>query len=104
MKLENQPTRMVTDPVLSMQYLQTELARIDILIHREIRRWQLAGQNMEDNFRGLYVSDTDANALLKRPFASSWGQSVLADADDDAVMTMFEQANGQSRYETAVRP
>ncbi|MBN1581404.1 MAG: hypothetical protein JXA89_11945 [Anaerolineae bacterium] len=32
-------------------------ARIDVLIQRRVRRWQIAGQDPADAFRGLYVSD-----------------------------------------------
>jgi AAA+ superfamily predicted ATPase len=52
------------------------MARIDVLVHREVRRWQLAGQDPSDAFRGLHVSDAEAAVLLERPFAMSWGQTV----------------------------
>jgi ATP-dependent 26S proteasome regulatory subunit len=61
---------------LSLEHLQAELERIDVLIRREIRRWQLAGQDPSDRFRGLYLSDHQAEALSARPFATSWGQTV----------------------------
>jgi AAA+ superfamily predicted ATPase len=63
-----------SDP--SLQHLQIELTRLDILLHREVRRWQQAGQDATDAFRGQYVSDDEANALLKRSFGTSWGQTV----------------------------
>jgi len=62
---------------LSLGHLQAELARIDILIRRAVRRWQLAGQDSADTFRGLYVSDAEAAHLLQRPFGSNWGQIIL---------------------------
>jgi len=68
---------------LSLSHLQAELARIDVLLRREIRRWQLAGQDENDAFRGLYVSDDEANALLDRPFATSWGDTVTLDPDEE---------------------
>ncbi len=61
---------------LNLEHLQTELLRIDVLIHREIRRWRLAGQDPTDAFRGQYVTDDQADALLKRPFGASWGHTV----------------------------
>ena len=64
---------------LNFAHVQAELARIDVLIRREVRRWQRAGQDPTDAFRGLYVSDAGAEALLARPFATSWGQAIAAE-------------------------
>jgi AAA+ superfamily predicted ATPase len=64
---------------LSLKHLQAELARIDVLIRREVRRWQIAGQDFGDAFRGLKVSDADANALMARPLATSWGHTAALD-------------------------
>jgi hypothetical protein len=58
---------------LDLEYLRSELARVDVLLRRAVRRWQLASQDPADNFRGLYISDADADALLARPFGSNWG-------------------------------
>src|SRR5438045_1134532 len=69
---------------LSLAYLQAELARIDVLIQREVRRWQLAGQDPNDTFRGLRVSDDEALALLERPFGASWGATVELGAEQAA--------------------
>ena len=54
----------------SLAYLQAELALIDVLLRRAVMRWQQAGQDPADAFRGLYVSDEGAGALLARPQAS----------------------------------
>ena len=45
---------------LSLQHLQLEMARVDLLIQQDVRRWQLAGQNPDENFRGLYVTGDKA--------------------------------------------
>ena len=68
---------------LSLKHLLAELARIDILIQREIQRWQLAGQDPNDQFRGLYVSDAQAQALINRPLGRSWGQTARLDREDE---------------------
>ena len=62
-------------PDLSLRHLQAELACLDVRLRREVRRWQLAGQDPNDSYRGLYVSDAEAEALLARPLATSWGGS-----------------------------
>lgn len=59
-----------------MAHLEAELARIDILLDREVQRWKLAGQDVNDAFRGLYISDVEAEKLLRLPMGTSWGQSA----------------------------
>lgn len=70
------------DAELHLKYLQLALTRIDILIRREVRRWQLAGQAPADTFRGLYVSEGEVAALLNRPLAGNWGELAALDADE----------------------
>ena len=71
-----------TEPDLSLRHLEAEVARIDVLIRREVRRWQLAGQDPGDAFRGLYVSDAEADMLLGRPFGASWGQMAALEPEE----------------------
>ncbi len=66
---------------LSLQYLQAEMARVDLLIQRAIRCWRAAGQDPTDNFRGLYVSDAEVDNLFTRPLGSNWGQMVSLPPD-----------------------
>lgn len=83
---------------LQMQMLQAELARIDVMLQREVRRWQLAGQDAGDAFRGLYVSDAQADALLRRPPFSSWGQCAALPAEDQHAFDIaLRQAEQQAR-------
>jgi hypothetical protein len=73
--VESVPSR-AAGPDLSLWHLEAELARIDVRLRREVRRWQLANQDPTDAFRGMYVSDEQADALLDRPLGMSWGQIV----------------------------
>jgi hypothetical protein len=75
----------------SLEHVQAELARLDLLIQREVRRWQLAGQDPSDTFRGLYVSDDEASALLARSFASNWGQVVELGPEELRLFNEVEQ-------------
>jgi hypothetical protein len=78
---------------LSLKHLQAELARIDILIQRQVKRWQSAGQNQDDNFRGLYISDSDADKLVDRPFGTSWGHTAtLSDEERERFDSLERQA------------
>lgn len=68
---------------LSLEHLQVELGRIDLLVRQEVRRWQLAGQDPNDNFRGLYMTDEQVNATLNRPFGTNWGHTIELSAEDN---------------------
>ncbi len=91
---------------LSLQHLEAEFARLDVLLRRAVHRWRLAGQSPADDFRGLYVSDAEAEVLLHRPFSANWGQTAeLNPADEhaytaelaqtaEAAQTLEHQAHG----------
>ena len=87
---------------LSLQHLQAELERIDILIRREVRRWQLAGQDPSDNFRGLLLSYAQAQDLLARPFGASWGQAIVL-APEEAQDFASSQAEATQRADTLAK-
>lgn len=74
----------------SLEHLLAELARIDVRIHRQVRRWQRAGQDPGDAFRGLYLSDAQADALLARPLATHWGDLAAPDAAEDQALERAE--------------
>ncbi|HSR29396.1 MAG TPA: ATP-binding protein [Anaerolineae bacterium] len=95
MEKPNSPSS--TEAAISLRHLQAELTRIDILIQRQVRRWQLAGQDPEDAFRGLHITDTEADALARRPLGTSWGYLVTLAPDEDR---MFETAYVQARLQT----
>jgi len=93
-----------TRPDPSLRHLEAELMRVDVLLHRAVLRWQQAGQDPNDVFRGQYVSDGEANALLKRPFGASWGQTVaLKPGEAQAYTEALAQVERhvQSTVETA---
>jgi hypothetical protein len=68
---------------MSLRHLQAELARLDILLQREVRRWQVSGQDPADPFRGLYVSDTEVQRLSMRSLAASWGHTIALDSQEE---------------------
>jgi hypothetical protein len=80
----------------SLLHLQAELARLDARLRREVQRWQLAGQDPHDAFRGLRTSDEEALALLDRPFAASWGQTVSLGAAAEAFSAQEAAAERQA--------
>jgi AAA+ superfamily predicted ATPase len=48
------------------KYLDTELRRLDLLLHREIARLRAAHLLSADEWRGLYLSDAQIDALLSQ--------------------------------------
>lgn len=68
------------DANLEMKLIKAHLARVDLVLQKEIKRWRAAGQDPNDAFRGLYVTDQEVTALLERPLGSNWGD--LGDFDN----------------------
>jgi SpoVK/Ycf46/Vps4 family AAA+-type ATPase len=90
---------------LSLSYLQYELARIDVLIGFAVERWQQAGRDPKDAFRGLIITDEDAGDLLSLPFSSSWGIGKTGVALSPEALGAQEEAarQGQMVVEQAQR-
>jgi ATP-dependent 26S proteasome regulatory subunit len=84
---------------LSLRHLEAELMRLDVLLHRENRRWQMAGQDPADAFRGLYVSEAEVDGLLARPFGSNWGQTVTLSPEEARA---FDEAEAQAARQVQV--
>jgi len=83
---------------VSLRHLQAELGRIDARIRREVRRWQLAGQDPADSFRGLHLSDAEAGLLSERHFGASWGQmAALPPGEAEAFAQVEAQADRQAQ-------
>jgi len=74
----------------SLQHLFAELARIDLRIRRQVELWQRAGQDPSDAFRGLYISDAQADALLARPLAAHWGDLTAPDPAEARAWSLAE--------------
>jgi len=81
---------------LSLQHIQLELARLDVLIRQEVRRWQLAGQNPHDAFRGFYTANEEIGGMASRPFGTSWGQMVTLSAEES---TALRHSYAQAQHE-----
>lgn len=77
---------------LERQYLQAILNYLDVCLELEVHRWQLAGQNSNDRFRGLYTTDSDALALTRRGFESSWGTGITLPEADEKSWTKSKSA------------
>ncbi len=87
---------------LSLAHLQAELQRVDTFIQAEVLRWQQAGRDPEDAFRGLVVSETDAVRLAALPLGSDWGDLAANGADPDQERLLREQQAAATRQAAAL--
>jgi hypothetical protein len=71
-------SRLLSEPPPAADLLQAEFKWIDLLIHREILRLRATYQLSLDEFRGLYVSDEQVDALVK---ATNFGSVDLGQLD-----------------------
>lgn len=62
---------------VALAYLEAELHVLDLHLQRAVRLWQMAGQDPQDDLRGLQISDAEAAALLQRPLAAAWGHTTV---------------------------
>ena len=86
---------------LGLYHLQLELQRIDLRLQRAVQRWKQAGQDPEDAFRGLYVSDEQAEALLARPLGGHWGEATPL--PDDLELTLSQREGQVTRKLQALK-
>ncbi len=84
---------------LDLLYLQAEIGRINLRVRRAVRRWTLAGQNINDQFRGLYLPVEDAADLVERPVGSNWGSGVDLPPEDEAAFASDETALQRQKEE-----
>ncbi len=65
-----------------IQHLQSELQRLDLLLLREVERLRETGQFVDDPFRGLHLSDSYIDAVLRpKPASPDKGSEPLARLD-----------------------
>jgi hypothetical protein len=91
------PTPALSELDLSLGHLQAELERVDALIRLAVARWQQAGRDPYDAFRGLVVSDEEASQLSALPFGMGWGDLTQDDEMARAAIERQMQATRQSQ-------
>ena len=74
------------------EYLDAELRRLDVLIHREILRLRARSQLSLDEFRGLYISDRQVDALIRQTGGDAFSAEELT-----ATATQMRAANLANR-------
>ena len=88
----------------SRQHLYAELRRLDLLIQREVWRWrQMNSPNPKsgDEFRGLYVSEAEVDAILHGVYPGS--ELVLDQAVGQDAEIAFDRAIERAEQEISQR-
>jgi ATP-dependent 26S proteasome regulatory subunit len=86
----------VTDAELNLRYLHAEMSRIDVLVRSAVARWQQAGRDPNDAFRGLVVGPAEVEGLLAQPAGGSWGD-LAANGTDPATQMALATAAVQAQ-------
>ena len=72
----------ITDPAqLELDHTQAVFDYLDALLELELLRFQAAGQDPSDRFRGLATRAKDAIGLLRLGFGNRWGSGVAGSPD-----------------------
>lgn len=83
---------------LNKAHLISNLAWLDLRLEREVLRWQLAGQDPQDKFRGLHTSIDEALSLTRQPVGSHWGSRInLPDEEEKRFSSLADEAISQVR-------
>jgi len=67
---------MFTDPTA---HLKAQLARLDLLLHRQILRLRASYQLSLDEFRGLYISDEQVDSLINQAAGHEYAIPTVAE-------------------------
>ena len=103
---------MTSVAALERRYLQAALTWLDARLELEVRRWQIAGRDPADRFRGLYISDQDALALTHpQPASAASTHSsltvdslrALAEACDQALEALQQLEAESDALEVSLR-
>jgi hypothetical protein len=62
-----------------------------LLIRVAIRRWELAGQDYSEKFRGLFISDKIIQELMNLPIGGNWGTGISLPEDEELLISNLMQ-------------
>jgi hypothetical protein len=88
---------MVSPFATSREHLSAKLARLDLVIQREVWRWRQMNSPQPqsgDEFRGLYVSESEVDAILSGVYPGSVevAQQAVGHHTEQAFLQAIEQA------------
>src|SRR5436853_443238 len=68
----------------ALEHLQAEMARLDLLLYRQILRLRASYQLSLDEFRGLYISDEQVDSLINSIAAKEGSPPTLLHLSEQA--------------------
>ncbi len=89
-------TNLESDKSFNLSFLYLNLLRIDLFIRSAMRRWELAGQDISEKFRGLFVSEETIQDILRQPIGGNWGSIAVVSPEE---VQQFEQLQLQVNEE-----
>lgn len=75
---------------LNLQHLLAELKRLDLMIWREMRRWQGAKQNPDDALLKLWLAQSETVVPDELPLGGNWGRYVANDPVDEVTYNIVQ--------------
>jgi hypothetical protein len=94
-------TRPVHPFATASEHLLAELARLKLMVQREVLRLRAAHVLIEDQFRGLYVSDEQVDQILRDRYQKSKGSS--GQTESPPAMQQLNQGIQEAQSEIASR-
>jgi hypothetical protein len=85
----------MTPQEIQLGHLQAELARIDVAVRLAVMAWQQAGRDPRDLFRGLVISDDDAQTMAQASLDGAWANGWMSEE--------LRQAKQEAAQEAAQR-
>ena len=87
----------------SLQHLLAELERIDLLIAAEVARARRLHMD-DEQFRGLYISETEVDLLLRQPAGQPrWAGTAPAPLEHQSTLDELRRRNAQRREQSVHR-
>jgi AAA+ superfamily predicted ATPase len=83
-------------PFMSItEHLLAELGRLDLILHRQVRRLRAAHLLAEDPYRGLYIPDAQIDAILNAAHRAEAGGGIGERTNTEAITRAIEQARSE---------
>ena len=101
---ERRPESQAIEPFNGgVEHLLAELDRLRLLLHREVLRLRAASLLTEDQFRGLYVSDEQVDAILRERYSPPAQQNGASETQPGIMELRHQIRAGNERIVARVR-
>jgi ATP-dependent 26S proteasome regulatory subunit len=89
------PSATYTDE-FNLAYLEFELHWVNLVVQKCVAKWELAGQDPRDPFRGLRIDPSEAGVIASQPPCGNWGDAgPLPEEQELAYANQFDALNAR---------